>query len=63
MASPADATPRGKRIPTCKTCERSGKLPSALRTQHCLVAAARGEEGALSRVAGKSVHHVGGLFD
>ena len=47
---PAEATPRGKRTPSCRTKDRSGKLPSS-RNRHTVSSPRRAERKALSPVS------------
>ena len=49
MASPAEATPSGKRTPSDRTNDRIGKLPSS-RSRHTVSSPRRTDRNALSSV-------------
>ena len=53
IAVPAEATPSGKRTPSCSTKDRTGKLPSSRSTQTVSCPASDGEEGAFAGLLGK----------
>ena len=58
MAVPAEATPSGKRTPSCRTKERTGKLPSS-RSRQTVSSPRRIEKKALSPVSSASRRRLG----